>query len=170
MSYEHDRMAEKAMKWLLNSIRSSNDHPTFSDKVALGATSPPAPIPDGVLVDDDSKVSEQLPEESNYYRVAIEFKRTTEGYGGICKSFGQAFDYLNKYHGSYMFVPKHVDGRDIAEHWGKQVREFGAPIGLVVYEGDVDECEVIVELRAEDIDPEKEIAKPVLSDRYWARA
>ena len=36
MSYEHDRMADKAMKWLKDSIRANPEHPTFSDNVALG--------------------------------------------------------------------------------------------------------------------------------------
>lgn len=171
MSYEHDRMADKAMKWLKDSIRANPEHPTFSDNVALGGKpGPPAPVPDGVLVDDDSKVSECLPEENNpYYRVAVEFKRTTEGYGGVCKSFGQAFDYLNKYHGSYMFVPRNVDGRNIAESWVEQIENLDKPIGLIVYDGDVDACEVVVELKQQDINPERLIAKPDLSDRYWAR-
>ena len=96
-------------------------------------------------------------------------KRTTEGYGGVCKSFGQAFDYLNKYHGSYMFVPRNVDGRNIAESWSEQIENLDKPIGLIVYDGDVDDCEVVVELKQQDINPERLIAKPDLSDRYWAR-
>jgi len=40
---------------------------------------------------------------------------------------------------------------------------------LIVYDGDVDDCEVVVELKQQDINPERLIEKPDLSDRYWAR-